>query len=342
MNKKIAIIVGVLIITLGVGTTLYIRKASSLKKQLASVRENLESYTLKGDMKTLDGEDLKEYLVEVSFIKYEGNEYFKVALHDKLTNQDQIIIKNLDGVFVITPSLNRAFQFKSEWPYNSLKPYIYQSLLEMFDSNHTVEKSKDGYLVTADVNYVTNPNAVRQEVKFTKDLSPIYVNVLSEEDIELIQLDVTEFSINPKIEMNEFDIYQYVDTSSTTAAEGDSDSNTTSAVDEFPLYPMEIMGSVLSNEEELTINGVINHVLQFSGENSFKIVESATQTSSTFRIEEQSGELIDLIGSFGIYQNNELQVIDASYGMVCQIYSNDLALEDMISVISSLQQVALK
>lgn len=34
------------------------------------------------------------------------DEYFKVSMIDKSLNQEQIILKNKEGVFVVTPSLN--------------------------------------------------------------------------------------------------------------------------------------------------------------------------------------------------------------------------------------------
>ncbi|WRK52332.1 hypothetical protein SD457_18260 [Coprobacillaceae bacterium CR2/5/TPMF4] len=71
-------------------------------------------------MEMVENDELKSYLVNVSYLNEDKNEYYKVELYDKALNQSQIIIKNSDGVFVLTPTLNQIFKFQSEWPNNSL------------------------------------------------------------------------------------------------------------------------------------------------------------------------------------------------------------------------------
>ena len=46
-------------------------------------------------------------------------------------NQKQEIIRNAEGVFVVTPTLNQIFKFQGNWPSNSLKPYLLQSMREI-------------------------------------------------------------------------------------------------------------------------------------------------------------------------------------------------------------------
>ena len=80
-------------------------------------------------------------------------------------NQSQIIVKNPDGVFVLTPTLNQIFKFQSEWPNNSPKPYIYQSLIELLEKGE-VEKIKTGYQVKCEVTYPNDSRVVAQEIIF--------------------------------------------------------------------------------------------------------------------------------------------------------------------------------
>ena len=67
------------------------------------------------------------------YFKDGEEDLFRVSLYDTNINQEQIMLRNKQGVYVLTPSLNQAYNFKSGWPLNSAKPYIYQSLLEVFD-----------------------------------------------------------------------------------------------------------------------------------------------------------------------------------------------------------------
>ena len=82
-------------------------------------------------MEMVENDELKSYLVNVSYFKEKKDEYYKVELYDKSLNQSQIIVKNTEGVFVLTPTLNQVFKFQSDWPNNSPKPYIYQSLISL-------------------------------------------------------------------------------------------------------------------------------------------------------------------------------------------------------------------
>ena len=39
-------------------------------------------------------------------------------------DQSQIILRNEEGVFVLTPALNKSFRFQSDWPQNSSRLFI--------------------------------------------------------------------------------------------------------------------------------------------------------------------------------------------------------------------------
>ena len=84
-------------------------------------------YTLTGQMDIVSNEELYHYDVKVDYME---GDYYKASLTNKDNNHEQIILKNKDGVYVVTPSLNKSFKFQSEWPYNSSQAYILSSLLK--------------------------------------------------------------------------------------------------------------------------------------------------------------------------------------------------------------------
>ena len=59
---------------------------------------------------------------------YKKGEFFKVELTNRTNQHNQIILKNDDSVYVITPSLNKTFKFQSEWPYNNSQIYLLQPI----------------------------------------------------------------------------------------------------------------------------------------------------------------------------------------------------------------------
>ena len=174
MNKKIIIGGVVAVVVIVAGIAFMKLKSPSLKSALEEAKQ-CTSYTLESSMELLENDELKSYQVNVTYLKNE-NDYFKVELYDKSLNQSQVIVKNDDGVYVLTPTLNQAFKFQSEWPLNSPKPYIYQSLLDFLENNE-YEKMKDGYLVSGEISYENDDRVASQEVKFDKDLNPVFINV---------------------------------------------------------------------------------------------------------------------------------------------------------------------
>lgn len=61
--------------------------------------EKSKNYYLTGKMEITNNEDTYLYDVNVS---YKDDDYFKVSLKNKTNNHEQIILKNKDGVYVIT------------------------------------------------------------------------------------------------------------------------------------------------------------------------------------------------------------------------------------------------
>ena len=116
MNKKYIIIGAIVVLIIGI-FAFFKLKSPSLKSVLKEAKE-AKSYILETSMELMENDELKSYQVNVTYLK-KNKDYFKVELYDKSLNQSQIIVRNDDGVFVLTPTLNQAFKFQSEWPLNS-------------------------------------------------------------------------------------------------------------------------------------------------------------------------------------------------------------------------------
>ena len=100
------------------------------------------------------------------------------------------------------------------------------------------------------------------------------------------------------------------------------------------------MGSSLNSEKVSTIDGMTNHILKFTGDKNFTVIESPITPSDDMKIEEINDEVIDLVDGVAFYGNNELMMIKS--GILCKIYSEDLSKDEMVSVISSMQISSIK
>ena len=93
--KKYLIFIFMFLFLCGCGKT---NNEDIVKKFKDKIEKN-NSYTLKGTMTILSNEDTFSYDVEASKSK---DDYYKISLINKTNNHEQVILKNSDGVYVIT------------------------------------------------------------------------------------------------------------------------------------------------------------------------------------------------------------------------------------------------
>ena len=99
MMKKICLILFVCILMVGCGKYTVKDAQSDLEKKI----NKADSYNLTGEMEIINNDDVYKYDVDVSYSK---NDKFRVSLKNKTNNHEQIILKNSDGVYVLTPTLH--------------------------------------------------------------------------------------------------------------------------------------------------------------------------------------------------------------------------------------------
>ena len=160
----------------------------SFVKELSKKVNNSDSYNLNGVLEIRNNEETYSYDVNVSY-KKENN--FKVGLKNKINNYEQIILRNSEGIYVLTPSLNKSFKFQSEWPYNSSQTYLLQTLLKDIenDEEYKFKQTDNGYMIETKANYSANKDLSTQKLYFDKNKT-------------LNKVEVFDTSGNLKITMN--------------------------------------------------------------------------------------------------------------------------------------------
>lgn len=328
MKKKIAIGAGV-VAALFVLYLLF--KPDSLEKKVSKLNKNLTSYQLEGNMEISNQEDFKNYLITSSWMKDGDQEYFKVSMLDKSLNQEQIILKNSEGVFVITPSLNQVFKFQGEWPTNSPKPYLLQTMLDIINGECEIKSENGGYLITAPANYPSATTLTKQEIRMTKDLKPVSLIAYNSDGQVELQMDFTSVSYNEAFEAGTFDAPSTSIDTPTSAYTGLID---------LPLYPMAVFDSRLTSSSVSTIDGETSHILEFSGGKEFTVIQKEVSQSNDLQIEEIDGELVEGLGLIGYYNGNRLTVITSQ--METSVYSDELSVNEMLQVVESMQVSVMK
>ena len=83
---------------------LFKKFSSFLKENRGKMNEEITSlkyYNLKGNMEIYTDEETFTYSIEVDYLK---DNFYKVNMVNQTNNHEQIILRNNDAVYVITPS----------------------------------------------------------------------------------------------------------------------------------------------------------------------------------------------------------------------------------------------
>ena len=172
-------------------------RPQSFEDRFDEVMDDLTSYHLKGDMEITKGEEVKSYVLDVAYQASEKQDFFRVSLYDKALNQEQTIIRNQEGVFVVTPSLNQVFKFEGDWPLNTPKPYLLQSMAEIIKGKTAqIKEKKDGYLVSSPVTYPNNPTFHHEELFFHKEGDVKWIHIYDKDNTSQMKIVFHECEYN--------------------------------------------------------------------------------------------------------------------------------------------------
>ena len=299
------------------------------------LNDELEEYSLKGTMELTNGEEVRNFNVEVGYEKQEDTDNFKVSLIDTNINQEQLIIRNNKGVFVLTPTLNQVYEFKGDWPLNTPKPYIYQSMLNAFKITHELEKLDDGYLVTCFPEFSNKNQWYKEEIKFDKQLNPLLVNIYDKDDILRVKLVVTEFKKDTDFSDDYFDVDKNLEESKTTSMD------VTSKLEDLPLYPSNVdLNASLKDSTVANIDGQEIHILTYGGEKPFTVVQRLLSQNEEVVSSTIEGEMIDLMNGVGFICDGT--VICVYNGVEYKIYSDTLTVAELIEVANGMEVVVTK
>ena len=220
--KKICLILCVCFLMVGCGKYTVKDAENDLEKKI----NKLNGYNLTGEMEIINNDDVYKYDVDVSYSK---TDKFRVSLKNKTNNHEQIILKNNDGVYVLTPTLNKSFKFQSDWPYNNSQVYLLNSILEdLTEDEDRVFKAKDnGYYFQSSVNYPNNKSLVKQNVYIDKNMKITKVEVTNKDGEVQITMNFDKITYNKDFADDYFELSKLINVSDNKKDSSNSGSTTT-------------------------------------------------------------------------------------------------------------------
>ncbi|MGG1514077.1 hypothetical protein ABE504_01590 [Paenibacillus oryzisoli] len=179
------------------------KDAASIVKDLDRVVGKASSYQATGSMILNTGQQPQEYSVEVAF---SPEHFYRIALTNATKDVTQIVLRNEEGVFVLTPHLKKSFRFQSDWPENQGQVYLFQSLAKSIiaDQDRQFTADKDAYVFDVAANY-QNEQLARQKIWLNKKtLAPTQVQVSDANQNVLVQVNFTHFEFDANFDKDYF------------------------------------------------------------------------------------------------------------------------------------------
>lgn len=288
---------------------------------------NSSGYKLSGEMEIINHDDIYKYKVDVS---YKKSDKFRVSLRNVINNHEQIILKNDDGVYVLTPSLNKSFRFQSDWPYNNSQVYLLQSLLSDIenDKDKVFKNTSSNYIFITKVKYPNNSDLVKQKIYFDKKLNPVKVEVLNNDDDVLIRMSFKKVDWKPKFDKNYFIL------DSNMKVSGDmSDTLLVSKID-GEIYPMYIPDNTkLVSKKTVSLDTGERVIMTFDGDFPFVLVEQTTSFGNDEVISVDGNPYLLASGIASVSDNMVSWIYE---GIEYYLVSDSMSEDELLSVASSM------
>lgn len=365
--KKIILLICMALIICGCGAENKDNVLKELKKDLS----NVKSYKISGNMEISNDEEKFTYSLESYYLK---DNFYKVILVNQTNNHEQIILKNKEDIYVITPALNKSFKFQSEWPDNSSQAYLLNSLLTDINNTKDVEiQEKDGYVIKTNVNYPNNEELKYQKIYISEHKKIEKVEVYDKNDLIKIKVVFDKVDLKAGLKEKDFKLDNYIKeenkeenkndkckTSDSVSCEDvnkkpesnnvegnlnddettSEENNTETANIENIIYPLYIPSNTyLTSSETIETDSGNRYILTFSGEKNFVLIEEVAKLNDEMEIIPVYGEPLMLSESIGALSANSLSwdVQNISYYLA----STELTVPDMLTIANSLGNTTL-
>lgn len=338
MKKNIGIL-----ITVALGLVLLLaacgeKSQEDVVAKLEDKLEEMDGYKAKAEMKMNTGQDDQEYQLDVWHKK---KDLYRVALTNPEDEKgSQVILKNEDGVFVLTPALDKSFKFQTDWPENSSQPYLFQSLVKDLqeDPDAEFQTNDTHYVFTTKTNYQSNNNLPYQEIHFDKKtFTPDLVKVLDKDKKALVEVKFSEFDTKPSFKDDDFAMEKGSTSENSdqevTKSEGEALDDPLTVV-----FPESLVGAELAEKKEVSEENSERVILTYEGEEdkNFTFIQEKKEVVPTLSSpQEVEGEIVNLGHSIGALSENTLEW--HNNGVDYYIASDNLTEEELIEIAKSVQ-----
>lgn len=300
-------------------------------KKLSGKWNEAKGYELQATMEIKTGSEPRMYDVTVWHTK---PDYYKVNVTQGGSEDSQMIVRNNEGVFVITPSLGKTYKFQSDWPTQNSMPYLIGTLSDDIkaDKNSTmVEEDKTYIFETASRNNHKKVLPTQQIHIDKKTLLPKYVSVMDENNEEKIRVTFNKITLGVEHKSSDYDV-KMEDIQTEKKPQSTEDGEETSMLKFYPKLSWE--GTVLEEESVDTGNGTRSFMTFGGGGKEFVVVQEPAETPDTQVQVSVEGDPVDL--GFTVAALTENSIRWEQDGVALFVASSTLSPDELIEVASSM------
>ncbi|GIP35082.1 outer membrane lipoprotein-sorting protein [Paenibacillus sp. J2TS4] len=351
-----AIVLGIAVILSGCGA----KDAGTVVKELDEVIAKMESYQGVGRMTLHTGQEPQEYQVEVWFKK---PHYYRIALTNDKKDITQIVLRNDEGVYVLTPHLNKSFRFQSNWPDNQGQVYLFQSIAEsiQMDKERQLTTEDNAYVFDVSANY-QNASLVRQKVWLDKKtLGPQNIEVSDASNNVMVSMEFTHFEFNKEFDKDSFDMQrnmtasllpttptmlqgegqQAAEDGQQARAEGEEASINTKQQTLVFIDPAYLPEGVTQSEvTEVKLGDGKGLLQRYTGTYNYTLLQSRPVDRAVSVL---PTEIVDLGYTLAVLTGEDQKTLVWTYdGVEFRLSSGDLPVEEMAAIAQSVQGQSLK
>jgi len=313
------------------------KSQEKVTKKIEGALGDIDGYKVEAKMTMKTGQEERSYDIDIWY-KKDKQEFYRVTLESEEEDGGQVILKNEEGVFVLTPSLNKSFKFQTDWPENSSQPYLYQSLINdvIKDKEATFTANDSHYVFQTKTNYQNSTNLPFQEVYFDKkSYLPIAVKILDKDKKPLVEVTFQKNNLKPSFVKDDFKREAILENAIANSEE-------VTEMDELVvMYPLHTVGSELTEKKEVELENGERVIMTFKGDKNFTLIqEKKSVLPASVDTREMAGEVVNLGHSIGALSSNALEW---SYnGTDFYLASEEMTVEELIEVATSIQGKEIK
>lgn len=307
-------------------------------KKLSSKWVDTKGYELEAQMQISTGSEPRLYDVSVWHTK---PEFYRVKVSQAEEDVSQTIVRNKEGVFVITPTLGKTYKFQSDWPEKNSQAYLIGSLAQDIkaDKESKMTENKNSYIFETKTRNSHQKMLPTQQIHISKKtLLPTKVSILNDQKQEQILITFDKITLGTS--------RSAADYKAEMPSEEKTENETASKDAEVPVfkthYPSLQWDGVDMLEEKVIKNDTQERVIMtYGGKKEFTLIQSPITKKSVDLVPVfAAGDPADL--GFAIGAITDQSITWEQNGIQFFLASDSMSREEMITVASSMTANDLK